>query len=144
MLGSNRKCLFCFFPSRSSSLFLVELCLPVALLSLFLCPSLSLYSKFVDMTINLSLILALDNTYTETFSAFRFRLYWLYSCVSFTRRGWPLHTLSRQNKMTFGVGLHEVCMIPSSPYYAGSTVGFSFFFFFFFFKYLRHVRPHQM
>ena len=31
---------------------------PVALLSLFLCPSLSLlYSKFVDMTINLSLIL---------------------------------------------------------------------------------------
>ena len=40
----------------------------VALLFLFLC--LSLYSKFVDMTINLSLIL---NTDTETFSAFRFR-----------------------------------------------------------------------
>ena len=39
------------------------------------------------------------------------------------------HTLSRQNKMTFGVGLHEVFMMPSSPYYAGSTVGFSIFFF---------------
>ena len=37
--------------------FLVELRWPVALLSLFLCLSLSLYSKFVDMTINLSLIL---------------------------------------------------------------------------------------
>ena len=34
--------------------FLVELRWPVALLSLFLCLSLSLYSKFVDMTINLS------------------------------------------------------------------------------------------
>ena len=74
-VGLQQKMSLCFFPSRSSSLFLVELCLPVALLSLFLCPSLSLYSKFVDMTINLSLILALDNTYTETFSAVRFRLY---------------------------------------------------------------------
>ena len=37
--------------------FLLELRWPVALLSLFLCLSLSLYSKFVDMTINLSLIL---------------------------------------------------------------------------------------
>ena len=76
MLGSNRKCLLCFFPSLVLALFLgVKLGWPVALLSLFLCPSLSLYSKFVDMTINLSLILALDNTYTETFSAVRFRLY---------------------------------------------------------------------
>ena len=64
---------FVFF-HLAQALFLVELRWPVALLSLFLCPSLSLYSKFVDMTINLSLILALDNTYTETFSAFRFRL----------------------------------------------------------------------
>ena len=48
-------CFFsCFFLTRSSS-FLVELRLPVALLSLFLC--LSLFSRFVDMTINLHLIL---------------------------------------------------------------------------------------
>ena len=41
-----------FFPSLALALFLgVELRWPVALLSLFLCPSLSLYSKFVDMTI---------------------------------------------------------------------------------------------
>ena len=39
------------------ALFLVELRWPVALLSLFLCLSLSLFSKFVDMTINLNLIL---------------------------------------------------------------------------------------
>ena len=52
-----------FFISRSNSLSfffdLVELRWPAALLSLFLCLSLSLslHSKFVDMTINLSLIL---------------------------------------------------------------------------------------
>ena len=44
---------FCFF-SLSLAPFLVELRWPVALLSLFLCLSLSLYSKFVDITINLS------------------------------------------------------------------------------------------
>ena len=38
-------------------LFLVELRWPFALLSLFLCLSLSLFSNFVDMTINLNLIL---------------------------------------------------------------------------------------
>ena len=65
---------FCFF-SLALALFLVELRWPVALLSLFLCLSLSLYSKFVDMTINLSLILEKKNTDTETFSAFRSRLY---------------------------------------------------------------------
>ena len=39
------------------ALFLVELRWPVALLSFFLCLSLSLFSKFVDMTINQDLIL---------------------------------------------------------------------------------------
>ena len=39
------------------ALFLVELSWPVALLSLFLCLSLSLFSKFVNMTINLHVIL---------------------------------------------------------------------------------------
>ena len=42
--------------SRSLSLFLVH-SLACRLLSLFLCLSLALFSKFVDMTINLSLIL---------------------------------------------------------------------------------------
>ena len=46
------------------------------LLSLFLCPSLALYSKFVD---NESKVNTLDNTDTETISAFRFRLYLLFS-----------------------------------------------------------------
>ena len=39
------------------ALFLLELRWPVALLSLFLCLSLSLFSNFVDMTINLNLTL---------------------------------------------------------------------------------------
>ena len=30
----------------------------------------------------------LDNTDTETISAFRFRLYWLFNCLCFTRGGW--------------------------------------------------------
>ena len=46
-----------YFLSLALAPFLVELCWPVALLSLFLCLSFSLYLKFVDMTINLSLIL---------------------------------------------------------------------------------------
>ena len=54
--SSNKKCLLCFF-SLALALFLVELGWPVALLSVLLCLSLSLYSKFVDMTINLSLVL---------------------------------------------------------------------------------------
>ena len=45
---------------------------------------------------------------TGTFSAFHFRLYWLFCCLGFTRRGWPYITLSRQNNPTFGIGLHEV------------------------------------
>ena len=75
--------LFFICPSRSLSPFVslsfAGLCLP---LSLFLCVPLALYSKVVDMTINLSLI------HTETISAFRFRLHWLFNCLCFTRRGW--------------------------------------------------------
>ena len=37
---------------------------------------------------NESKLNTLDNTDTETISAFRFRLYWLFSCPCFTRRGW--------------------------------------------------------
>ena len=65
---------FCLF-SLALSPFLVEPRWPAALLSLFLCLSLSLYSKFKDMTINVSLILKKKNTDTETFSASRFGLY---------------------------------------------------------------------
>ena len=48
---------FLYFFYLALALFLVELPWPVALLSLFLCLSLSLFSKFMDMTINLNLIL---------------------------------------------------------------------------------------
>ena len=34
------------------------------------------------------LIISLENMDTETISAFRCRLYWLFSCLRFTRRGW--------------------------------------------------------
>ena len=76
-----KKCLLCFLSLA------LDLCRPFfrwvslacRLLSLFLLFSLTLYSKFVDVTINL--------TDTETISAFRFRLYWLFSRVCFTRRG---------------------------------------------------------
>ena len=54
--SSNKKCLLCFF-YLTLALFLIQLCWPVALLSLFLCLSLSLFSKFGDMTINLHLTL---------------------------------------------------------------------------------------
>ena len=71
----TKKCLR-FFISRSKSLS------PFFSLSFaglpptfsFLCLSLTLYSKFVDMTIYLNLIL-LDNTDTERISAFRFLLF---------------------------------------------------------------------
>ena len=54
--SSNTKCLPCFF-YLALALFLVELRWPVTLLSLFLCLPFSLFSGFVDMTINLNLIL---------------------------------------------------------------------------------------
>ena len=54
--SSNKKCLPCFF-YLALALFLVELRWPVTLLSLFLCLPFSLFSGFVDMTINLNLIL---------------------------------------------------------------------------------------
>ena len=56
---SNKKCLLCFLslalnPCRPFSRWAVLACRP---LSLFRCLSLALYSKFMDMTIYLSLIL---------------------------------------------------------------------------------------
>ena len=37
---------------------------------------------------NLSKLNTLDNMDTETISTFRFRLYWLFCCLCFTRRRW--------------------------------------------------------
>ena len=66
----NKRCLLCFF-SLALALFLIEIHQPVSLLSL------SLYSKFVGMTILITLNFnnTLHNTDTEIFSAFRFRHY---------------------------------------------------------------------
>ena len=104
---SNKKCLLCFlslalalcrsFPRWAS--------LACRLLSPFLCISLSfffrlsLYSKFVEMTINLSLILWQHGCRNN----FRFRLYWLFSCLCFPRRGWP-HAISSQNNLELHLG----------------------------------------
>ena len=87
---SNKKCLllfFCFFLSLALALCrsFLRLASPTCrLLSPFLCLSLSLYSKFVGTTINLSLILWQHGCRNN----FRFRLYWLFSCLCFTRLGW--------------------------------------------------------
>ena len=80
---------FCFFFFLSLALALCRSFLRLAslaccLLSPFLCLSLSLYSKFVGTTINLSLILWQHGCRNN----FRFRLYWLFSCLCFTRLGW--------------------------------------------------------
>ena len=56
MLFLQQKWLLCF-SYLALALFLVELRWTVALLSLFLCLSLYLFSKFLDMTINLNLII---------------------------------------------------------------------------------------
>ena len=66
----------------------------------------SLYSKFVDMTINLSFENTLDNTDTEKISAFRFHLYWLFSCLFFTRRGWLCDFPPK--KLELHLGCHTV------------------------------------
>ena len=82
--SSNRNCFLCYLsltlaPFRSFPRWASPAC---RLLSLFL------YSKYVDMTIDLSKLNTLNNRDTETISAFRFRLYWLFSCLCFTRRKW--------------------------------------------------------
>ena len=56
------------------------------LLSLFLCLSPALYSKFVDILDNEFKLNTLDNTDTEAISAINFRLYRL--CLCFTRLRW--------------------------------------------------------
>ena len=96
---------FCFF-SLALAPFLVELRWPVALLSLFVCLSLSLYSKFVDMTINLSLILEKKTRIQKHFPLSV--LVFIDSLVVSASQDAGGHKLSRQNDLTFGIGLHVV------------------------------------
>ena len=85
----TKNCLLCFLSLT------LNLCRPFSrwaspacrLLSLFLCVSLALYSKFVGHD-DQSKLNTLENTDTETISAFHFPLHWLFSCFCFTRRGW--------------------------------------------------------
>ena len=101
----TKKCLLCFLPLA------VDLCgsfprwasLTRRLLSPFLCLFLALYSKFVDMTIKLSKLNTLDNTDIETISAFRFRLYWLFSGLLFTRGRWLCDFLPKYPRVAFGL-----------------------------------------
>ena len=87
----TKKFLLCFLSLA------LDLCRPfsrwVSLAYRFFSVFLLLYSpNFLDMKINPSLIL-LENADTaetiSTSSAFRFRLYWLFSWLCFTRHGWP-------------------------------------------------------
>ena len=104
----NRKRSPLFFLSRSSS-FSRSASLGVALLSLFLCLSLSLYSKFVDITINLSLILKT----TRIQKNFPLSVFVLVVSASQDVGG---RTPSRQNKMTFSFGLHELVCTDGRAY----------------------------
>ena len=92
--------------SRSASL-------GVALLSLFFCLSLSLYSKFVDMTFNLSLILKTTRIQKNfPLSVFLF----IDSLVVSASQDVGGRTLSRQNKLTFNFGLHELLCTDGRAY----------------------------
>ena len=87
--SSNKKMSPLFFISRSRSLS------PFFSLSFAGLPPTFSFSLSFSCSIfqicghdNLSKLNTLDNTDTETISAFRFRLYWLFSCLYFTRRRW--------------------------------------------------------
>ena len=88
------------FLSLALALFLDKLRWPFALLSLFLCLSLSLFSKFVSMTINL-------NTRIQKnfpLSVFVF----IDSLAVSASQDAGSHTFSRQNNLTFGIGLRDM------------------------------------
>ena len=87
--SSNKKMSPLFFISRSKSLS------PFFSLSFAGLPPTFSFSLSFSCSIfqicghdNLSKLNTLDNTDTETISAFRFRLYWLFYCLCFTRRRW--------------------------------------------------------
>ena len=86
----RKECLLCFLslaliPCRPFSRWASLACRP---LSLFLPLSFSCSIFQICGHDNLSKFNNLDNTDTETISAFRFRVYWLFSCLCFKRRGW--------------------------------------------------------
>ena len=83
----------------------------------------SLYSKFVDMTINLSFENTLDNTDTEKISAFRFHLYWLFSCLFFTRRGWLCDFPPKKTRVAFGLPYCWLSYFTLVCLWCGRTVG---------------------
>ena len=96
--------MFFFQRKNVSFVFYLSLCLSLLFslsfadlsptFSFSLSPS-SLYSKFVDMTINLSLILS------RTRIQKKFRLYWLFSCLCFTRRGWLCDFRQKKLKLPY-------------------------------------------
>ena len=100
---------FVFSLSLALAPFLVELRWPVALLSLFLCLSVSLYSKFVDMKINLSLMLKKKNRIQKHFPLSV--LVFIDSLVVSASQDAGGHTLSLQNNLTFGIDLHVVAWV---------------------------------
>ena len=86
----TKKCLFCFLSLCSKSLspfFSLSFAglLPTSSFSLsFSCSIFQICGHD-----NLSELNTLNNTDTETISAFLFRLYWLFCHLCFTRRRWP-------------------------------------------------------
>ena len=99
----QKKCLLRFFISRSKSLspfFSLSYGSP---LSLFLCLSLALYSKFVDMTINLSLILQKTRIQRQfPLSIFLF----IDSLVVSALQDAGGYAISRQNNLELHLGCH--------------------------------------
>ena len=84
----TKKCLLCFLslalnPFRPFSRWPSLTCRP---LSLFLSFSSSIFQ--ICGHDDLSKPNTLDNTNAETFTVFRYRLYWLFCCLCFTRRRW--------------------------------------------------------
>ena len=100
-------CLFFFFHLSlwlCVSLFLVELRRPVAFITFsFPCLSLSLYSKFVDMTINLSSILKTTRIQKQfPLAVFVF----IDSLVVSASQDGSGYAISRQNNLEFHLGWH--------------------------------------
>ena len=104
------KSVFFVFFSLALALFLIELCWPVALLSLFEFFSvfLFLYIPIVDTTINLSLILYKTTRIQKHFSDSIF--VFIDSLVVSPSQEAAGQMLSSQNNLTSGIRLHEVCV----------------------------------
>ena len=103
--SSNQKCLLCFFISRFSSLsrFFSLSFVGLSPTSSFPCHSLSLYSNFVDMNINLSSILKttrIQNQFPLSVFVFIDSL-----IVSASQHG-SGYAISRQNNLELHLGCH--------------------------------------